>query len=178
MMQPKKIPATRFAFADHAMVERHPEGGYIASTIDGRAFHMTDEQLERRGLSIDCPYGEEGFYAIMDSFRDHATFSYRVDYSAGLVFLENGPWPMTIHDFMTAAVRVDDNGLPICSFCDSAQNQLGATTRNGLARAHMGELIDGNMAYGSSLVTDWIEASAFRKYGQNVQEQQHMACVA
>lgn len=178
MIQTKTIPSTRFAFADHAMVERHPEGGWSAVTTDGRAFHMTDDMLARRGLSIDVPFGEEGFYALMDTFRNHSTFGYRVDYSSGNVFLEGGSVPMATHDFLMSAVRVDENGRVLCSFCDTAENQLEACTRNGLARAHMGELIDGNMAYGSSLVNDWVDASRFRSQSARMQENHYMACVA
>jgi hypothetical protein len=154
------------------------DGGWTAQTLDGRRFDLTDAELARRGWAIDVNYGEEGFYALMDGFRVHSTYGYRHDAQAGIVHLENGDIPVWQDEFMTSAVRIDDEGLPICSFCEPAESQLTACMRNPKAAMHLAEIVDGRLTFGSALVSDWVEAAHFRHLAEAGGDELYQAWVA
>ncbi|NTF17598.1 hypothetical protein G6L37_04245 [Agrobacterium rubi] len=151
----------RFCFAEHVVASRSGNG-WNALKTDGTTISMGDAEFARRSFAIDCESGDDGFYALLDSFREHSSFGYRVDSDAGLVWLENGCTPVAIHDFLMTAVRADAKGLPVCSFLSSAEDQLYACEEVG-AQGHAAEILGGTTAYGRSLVLDWLEAAAARK---------------
>lgn len=168
----------RFAFADHAMLTTNPGGGWTAETLDGRRFDLADVELARRGWAVDVNYGEEGFYALMDGFRVHSSYGYRHDPQGGVVHLENGDDPVWQDEFMTSAFRIDDDGMPICSYCEPSERQFEACMRNPKAGRHLAEIVEGRLTFGSSLVTDWIEAARFRRLAETGGDELYQAWVA
>jgi hypothetical protein len=161
MNKPAAVP-NRFCFADHAIVTKADGDGWEARFIDGSTRHLSDADLERRGFAIGGSFGQGGFYAILDKFREHSSYAYRVDVAAGQVWLENGDEPMPIDEFMMSAVRADASGKPVASFLADADGQLYACAANELAKSHASEIVDGVMANGHLLVSDWIDAARFR----------------
>jgi len=159
-MKKPTVSPNRFCFAEHAIISQSDDG-WVALKTDGTSDHMTDAEFSRRSFAIDCEHGENGFYAILDNFREHASFAYRVDAAAGLVWLENGPVPVGIHDFLMTTVRADAQGRPVCSFLSTAEDQLYACTE-AAANAHVSEIIEGTTAFGAVLVEDWMEAARSR----------------
>lgn len=152
---------TRFCFAEHAIVTKAVDG-WDALFTNGSTRHLSDADFERRGFAVDCTFGQSGFYAILDGFREHSSYGYRVDAEAGQVWLENGTDPMTIDEFLMSAVRADAAGKPVASFLADADGQLYACAANELAKGHVSEIVDGVMVHGSLLVRDWIDAARFR----------------
>lgn len=167
----------RFCFAEHAIVARTPTGGWNVSRLDGTSVAMTDTELSRRGFAIDCAFGENGFYAILDGFREHASYTYRPDPEAGVVWLENGADPMPMHEFLMSAVRADAAGKPISSFLSEADQQLYAASNAG-AEGHVSEIVDGLTAQGAYLVRDWIDAARFRNGAAGLDNDEILSMVA
>ena len=160
-MKKPTVSQNRFCFAEHAIISRSADG-WVALKTDGTCSRMADSEFSRRAFAIDCKHGEEGFYAILDNFQEHASFAYRVDPAAGLVWLENGPCPVCIDDFLTSAVRADARGRPVCSFLSSGDDQLYACTA-AAANGHVSEINEGTTAFGAALVEDWLEAARTRR---------------
>ncbi len=171
------MPANRFCFAEHAIVSRTPSGGWSVSKLDGTAVEMSDKEFSRRGYAIDCAFGENGFYAILDGFREHLSYTYRPDPTAGVVWLENGSEPMPMHEFLMTSVRADSAGKPICSFLSEADQQLYAASNAG-AEGHVSEIVDGLTAQGAHLVRDWIEAARFRSGAAGLDNDEFLSMVA
>lgn len=169
--------ANRFCFAKHAMVTSSADGGWDALFMNGAARHLTDAELSRRGFAVDCRFGESGFYAILDSFREHSSFAYRVNPEAGLVWLENGGDPVPLHEFLLSAVRADADGHPVCSFLSDAEQQLYACASTG-AEGHVSEIIGGATAGGACLVRDWIEAARIRSGAAGLDNYEILSMVA
>ncbi len=167
----------RFCFAEHAIVARAPTGGWTVSRLDGTYVAMTDTEFLRRGFAIDCTFGEDGFYAILDGFREHASYTYRPDPEAGVVWLENGADPMPMHEFLMSAVRADMAGKPICSFLSDADQQLHAASNAG-SDGHMAEIVEGVTAHGACLVRDWIDAARFRSAAAGLDNDEILSMVA
>ncbi|MNU71340.1 hypothetical protein D3C71_607680 [compost metagenome] len=171
------MPANRFCFAEHAIVSRSLSGGWSVSKLDGTSVEMSDKEFSRRGYAVDCAFGENGFYAILDSFREHLSYSYRPDPEAGVVWLENGPCPVPMHEFLMMSVRADAAGKPICSFLSEADQQLYAASNAG-AEGHVSEIVDGVTAQGAYLVRDWIEAAGFRNGAAGLDNDEFLSMVA
>lgn len=175
MIKPKAV-LNRFCFAEHAILAK-AEGGWIASLADGSARKLSDADMKRRGFAIDCTFGENGFYAILDSFREHLSYTYRPDPEAGVVWLENGPCPVPMHEFLMMSVRADAAGKPICSFLSEADQQLYAAS-NASADGHVSEIVDGVTAQGACLVRDWIEAARIRNGAAGLDNDVFLSMVA
>jgi hypothetical protein len=171
------MPANRFCFAEHATVSRTTSGGWSVSKLDGTSVEMSDKEFSRRGYAIDCAFGENGFYAILDGFREHLSYTYRPDPEAGVVWLENGPCPVTMHEFLMMSVRADAAGKPICSFLSEADQQLYAASNAG-AEGHVSEIVDGVTAQGAYLVRDWIEAARLRNGAAGLDNDEFLSMVA
>jgi hypothetical protein len=167
----------RFCFAEHAIVAKAPGGGWDATFTDGSERHFSDNDLTRRGFAIDCAFGQNGFYAILDGFREHSSYTYRPDPAAGVVWLENGTYPMPMQEFLMSAVRADAAGKPICSFLSDADQQLYAASNAG-ADGHMTEIIEGGTAHGACLVRDWIDAARFRNGAAGLDNDEFLSMVA
>jgi hypothetical protein len=167
----------RFCFAEHAIVTKAAGDGWEATFTDGSARHLSDSELERRGFAIDCAFGQSGFYAILDRFREHSSFAYRPDPEAGVVWLENGSDPVPMHAFLMSAVRADAAGKPICSFLSDADQQLYASSNAG-AGGHVSEIVEGVTAHGACLVRDWIDAARFRSGAAGLDNDEILSMVA
>lgn len=168
----------RFAFADHAMLTMNEDGGWTARTLSGRCFELTEAELARRGWAIDVNYGEEGFYALMDGFRVHSSYTYRHDVQNGLVYLENGDMPVWQDEFMSSAMRIADDGTPLCSFCESAERQLEACTRSPAAASHLAEIVEGRLTFGAALVAERVEAARYERMAAAGGDEFYQAWVA
>lgn len=175
MIKPKAVP-NRFCFAEHAILTK-AEGGWIASLADGSARHLSDADMKRRGFAINCAFGENGFYAILDGFREHISYTYRTDPEAGVVWLESGPCPVPMQEFLMMSVRADAAGKPICSFLSEADQQLYAAAHAG-AEGHVSEIVDGVTAQGAHLVRDWIEAARLRNAAAGLDNDEFLSMVA
>lgn len=160
------------------MLAMRIDGGWTARTLDGRNLELDEAELARRGWAVDVNYGEEGLYALMDRFRVHSSYAYRHDVSTGLVYLENGEEPVWQDEFVTSAVRIDDDGLPVCSFCEPPEQQLEACIRNGKAASHISEIVEGRLTFGSLLVADWAADARFRRLGETGGDDLYQAWVA
>lgn len=160
MKKPAVVP-NRFCFAEHAFITK-ADGGWNVLKTSGACTFMTEAEFSRRSFAIDCASGRDGFYAILDAFREHSSFVYTVDSAAGLVWLENGADPVFMQDFLMSAVRADKDGRPVCSFLSSAEDQLYACTEAG-AEGHASEIVDGTTSFGSTLVEDWLDAARNRE---------------
>lgn len=141
----------RFCFAEHASLIR-AETGWLVQTLVGETSTMSETEFARRAFAVDCTYGDNGFYAILDGMREHCSFGYEVDAQSGLVWPENADEPIEIAEFLMSAVRADKNGMPVCSFLSSAEDQLHACRVSGGAEGHVTEIIEGTTAFGASLV--------------------------
>ncbi len=176
MNKPRAV-SNRFCFAEHAIMAKASGGGWDATLPNGSSRHLSDADLARRGFAVDCPFGQDGFYAILDGFREHASYTYRPDPAAGVVWLENGSDPVSMDEFLMSAVRADAAGRPICSFLSEADEQLYAAS-GAEAYGHVAEIIDGVTAYGSLLVRDWMEAARIRNGADGLDNDEILSMVA
>src|SRR5690606_11604101 len=111
-----------FAFADHAIVTQRRDGSWEGDDAEGVPAAYTEADMARTVALVEDGNGS-GLFAVPDAACQGEIRRFRIDHAAGVVHIEDAARAIPMPQFFRHAVRVDREGVPVCSFMQPLHEQ-------------------------------------------------------
>lgn len=150
-----------FAFADHAVLLQRQDGSWGGVDADGVPATYSDEEMAAAVTLLD--YGDgKGLFAVPDATRGGETRRFKIDHAAGLVHIEGAARSMPMNQFFRHAVRVDPQGIPVCSFMQPLHEQYLLCRERPGCESHCFDIADlAEAMRKSEAVSDLIDVGLY-----------------